>query len=262
MCAHFSSGKPYSWFCIVIIALFVVLTFPAVSSQDVAVGGGDNGTSCANLTEENCCNDTDAFQCSLCQNGDTKTCKESCDQNEKDTCAAPPTLEPMTCGNLTADTCCNSTDALNCSLCQAQGADGICKAECSDGETDTCAAPPTLEPMTCGNLTADTCCNSTDALNCSLCQAPGADGICKADCAAGETDTCIVEPTTVTTPTTTNGSTTTPTTTTAGGGGSSGQSFDGASFVGGIILSLGIVAIVFFGLKFYKARKDQNYHTL
>ena len=62
---------------------------------------------------------------------------------------------------------------------------------------------------------------------------------------------------------TTTGTTSTTTgTTTPGKSGGSGQSFDGASFVGGIILSLGIVAIIFFGLKFYKARKDQNYHTL
>ncbi|XP_059153912.1 sialomucin core protein 24-like [Physella acuta] len=43
---------------------------------------------------------------------------------------------------------------------------------------------------------------------------------------------------------------------------SGGQHFDGASFIGGIVLCAGLVAIIFFGLKFYNARKDQNYHTL
>ncbi|KAL3881486.1 hypothetical protein ACJMK2_027921 [Sinanodonta woodiana] len=40
------------------------------------------------------------------------------------------------------------------------------------------------------------------------------------------------------------------------------QHFDAASFVGGIVLCLGIVAIIFFGCKFYKARTERNYHTL
>ena len=47
-----------------------------------------------------------------------------------------------------------------------------------------------------------------------------------------------------------------------GGGDSDGQKFDGASFIGGIILCGGLVALIFFGLKFYKGRKEQNYHTL
>ena len=41
-----------------------------------------------------------------------------------------------------------------------------------------------------------------------------------------------------------------------------GQHFDGASFIGGIVLCAGLVAIVFFGMKFYKAKADRNYHTL
>lgn len=41
-----------------------------------------------------------------------------------------------------------------------------------------------------------------------------------------------------------------------------GQHFDGASFIGGIVLTAGLVAIVFFGMKFYKAKTERNYHTL
>ncbi|RUS83949.1 hypothetical protein EGW08_008304 [Elysia chlorotica] len=185
-----------------------------------------------------------------------------------------PAARSQECSDLTADNCCNITDGLNCSFCKDADANMTCKTTCEDGETDTCIAPPAPIAMTCANLTADTCCNSTQGLNCSLCQKPGgtaAEDSCQDVCESGETDQCRVEPTTTpSTPTTPNGTSptstpspaTTPSSTTPGSSGGSGQSFDGASFVGGIILSLGIVAIVFFGLKFYKSRKDQNYHTL
>jgi len=39
-------------------------------------------------------------------------------------------------------------------------------------------------------------------------------------------------------------------------------SFDMPSFIGGIILCAGVVAIAFFGCKFYKNRSERNYHTL
>ncbi|XP_014677211.1 PREDICTED: porimin-like isoform X1 [Priapulus caudatus] len=41
-----------------------------------------------------------------------------------------------------------------------------------------------------------------------------------------------------------------------------GQNFDVASFVGGIVLALGFLAIAFFGYKFYKSRTERNYQTL
>ncbi|XP_076253480.1 uncharacterized protein LOC143191920 [Rhynchophorus ferrugineus] len=40
------------------------------------------------------------------------------------------------------------------------------------------------------------------------------------------------------------------------------RKFDGPSFIGGMILSLGMMAIAFVALKFYKSRSEQNYHTL
>ena len=68
-------------------------------------------------------------------------------------------------------------------------------------------------------------------------------------------------------PTTASPTTASPNPTTAapsegGKGDCSGQHFDGASFVGGIILCAGIIALIFFGLKFYKSRTERNYHTL
>lgn len=42
----------------------------------------------------------------------------------------------------------------------------------------------------------------------------------------------------------------------------SGRHFDPPSFIGGTVLSLGLLAIVYVGFKFYKARTERNYHTL
>jgi len=38
--------------------------------------------------------------------------------------------------------------------------------------------------------------------------------------------------------------------------------FDAPSFIGGIVLCGGIVAISIFALKFYQSRKENDYHTL
>jgi len=38
--------------------------------------------------------------------------------------------------------------------------------------------------------------------------------------------------------------------------------FDGSSFIGGIVLTLGLLAIGLVAYKFYKARNERNYHTL
>lgn len=40
------------------------------------------------------------------------------------------------------------------------------------------------------------------------------------------------------------------------------RGFDGPSFIGGIILTLGLLAIGFMGLKYYKNQTERNYHTL
>lgn len=40
------------------------------------------------------------------------------------------------------------------------------------------------------------------------------------------------------------------------------RAFDGPSFIGGIILTLGLLAIGFMGFKYYKNQTERNYHTL
>ncbi|XP_047429045.1 sialomucin core protein 24 isoform X2 [Mugil cephalus] len=64
---------------------------------------------------------------------------------------------------------------------------------------------------------------------------------------------------TSTTPTTTSGGTSVPGTPTATPHKNS--TFDAASFIGGIVLVLGLQAVIFFLYKFCKS-KDRNYHTL
>ncbi|PRD30364.1 UNVERIFIED_CONTAM: Sialomucin core protein 24 [Trichonephila clavipes] len=41
-----------------------------------------------------------------------------------------------------------------------------------------------------------------------------------------------------------------------------GRHFDAPSFIGGIVLALGLLAIIYVSFKFYKARTERNYHTL
>lgn len=41
-----------------------------------------------------------------------------------------------------------------------------------------------------------------------------------------------------------------------------GRHFDPPSFIGGIVLALGLLAIIYVSFKFYKARTERNYHTL
>ncbi|XP_044756794.1 extensin-like [Coccinella septempunctata] len=72
------------------------------------------------------------------------------------------------------------------------------------------------------------------------------------------------KPTTPTTPTTKKpipSSTTAPVTTTTVSPPSN-RGFDGPSFIGGIVLASGLMAIGFVALKFYRARTELNYHTL
>ncbi|PZC75650.1 hypothetical protein B5X24_HaOG205893 [Helicoverpa armigera] len=40
------------------------------------------------------------------------------------------------------------------------------------------------------------------------------------------------------------------------------RAFDGPSFIGGMILTLGLLAIGFMGFKYYKNQTERNYHTL
>ncbi|XP_073483156.1 sialomucin core protein 24 [Aquarana catesbeiana] len=130
---------------------------------------------------------------------------------------------------------------------------------------------------TCNNGTAE-CKNETLLVNCTInpCEGPTATPT-TVKTAVPTTNTTVVP----TSPTTANASTSThaptenttlvPASTTSKisttttivptSSPSKKNTFDAASFIGGIVLVLGIQAVVFFLYKFCKA-KDRNYHTL
>ncbi|KAK5650252.1 hypothetical protein RI129_001281 [Pyrocoelia pectoralis] len=80
--------------------------------------------------------------------------------------------------------------------------------------------------------------------------------------------THTTEPTLPPSPQTTKGSTGIPSVTTSDpmttttGVPHHNRQFDGPSFIGGIVLATGLMAIGFVAFKFYKARTERNYHTL
>ncbi|KAG4068500.1 hypothetical protein HA402_004841 [Bradysia odoriphaga] len=75
------------------------------------------------------------------------------------------------------------------------------------------------------------------------------------------TTTPVPTPTTPPTPTTST-STTTPAPPTPKPEPIPCRRFDGPSFIGGIVLTVGLIAISFVVWKFYKSRTERNYHTL
>lgn len=75
------------------------------------------------------------------------------------------------------------------------------------------------------------------------------------------TTTTYVNTTTVSTASTSTGTNTTTTTVSPTVNPHKRSSFDAASFIGGIVLVLGLQAVIFFLYKFCKS-KDRNYHTL
>ncbi|XP_063299596.1 sialomucin core protein 24 [Pelobates fuscus] len=154
-----------------------------------------------------------------------------------------------------------------------------------------------LSAESCENFkSCDLCLNNTDSLNCSWVNCTAGVPQCVN---SSNSENCTVllcqESTTVVSPTTANGTVTSPvpthsttnatTNTTASSTTvpvkptanstttaspvtsispttpSKRGTFDAASFIGGIVLVLGIQAVIFFLYKFCKA-KDRNYHTL
>ncbi|XP_035207720.1 sialomucin core protein 24-like, partial [Stegodyphus dumicola] len=132
--------------------------------------------------------------------------------------------------------------------------------------------------VTCSNLTCEACFNISNHVFCpestegACCSEDSGEGI---TCLKKEDDcnstTTSPEPTTSPKPTTeipvtTNSPTTgtytsvpSPFKTTVA---PSGRHFDAPSFIGGIVLALGLLAIIYVSFKFYKARTERNYHTL
>ncbi|XP_042902844.1 sialomucin core protein 24 [Parasteatoda tepidariorum] len=147
---------------------------------------------------------------------------------------------------------------------------GLCSISIVAGET------------TCSNETCNDCVDNKAAVYClsnKCCYAKNKTEDCKAEDIIYNSSNCSLAPTNVTSvsPTTTTKiiTTTTVASTTSVTSSSSvptvptrttvippGRHFDAPSFIGGIVLALGLLAIIYISFKFYKARTERNYHTL
>ncbi|XP_060705259.1 sialomucin core protein 24 isoform X2 [Hemiscyllium ocellatum] len=113
------------------------------------------------------------------------------------------------------------------------------------------------------------CVNSSEAsINCTKldsCEAPTAGPTTNSSARTSNTSTSV--PVTHSSPLTPNATSLAPTTGTSNATTlvppppSKKSTFDAASFIGGIVLVLGLQAVIFFAVKFCKT-KDRNYHTL
>ncbi|XP_072264847.1 sialomucin core protein 24 isoform X3 [Pyxicephalus adspersus] len=155
----------------------------------------------------------------------------------------PAMLVLIALGMTAAADACNATSCADCIqlkclwvICSNDSA--VCRNETGDcTKVDSCGAAPT------GNTTTIT----TPAITGNMTTTP-----------AGNTTAT----TPLTTPASTGNATTSASTTAVPTASPSKKNtFDAASFIGGIVLVLGIQAVVFFLYKFCKA-KDRNYHTL
>jgi len=113
--------------------------------------------------------------------------------------------------------------------------------------TTTTTASTTTSPTTTTSSTTTTPATTTTATTTTL-----------------TPDTTTTAQTTTTVETTTTATTTTPSpsTTTAKPQPQPCRRFDGPSFIGGIVLAVGLAGIGYVIWKFYKSRTERNYHTL
>ncbi|OWF53174.1 sialomucin core protein 24-like [Mizuhopecten yessoensis] len=277
-----------------ILSIILLLSAPIAVETADACTANTNATSCcavsscgwfeclgnsANVTV--CLNQTDTTAINT-------TCSNSTEvADRKSKCEAPID----SCSLLTDNTtCCGNATCgwYQCKVGDTLTGDGQCVSNttstltnCTAPNTpqDTCVLPgtPTPAPIdTCtSEKTNDTCCNITGNacmwINCTgteVCMASTAsketctvkDNLCGGASTPSPIITTPAPTTPAPAPTTPAPTTPAPAPTPASNTGM--QHFDGASFVGGIILAVGVIAIAFFGCKFYKARKERNYHTL
>ncbi|XP_008310903.1 sialomucin core protein 24 isoform X3 [Cynoglossus semilaevis] len=122
-------------------------------------------------------------------------------------------------------------------------------APCSElNSCDTCLKNKDCQWVNC----------STSTLNCHNATVAESENCTKADCSPGNGTSVLPTNSSVTTTAPSNGTTPMPITPSPS---QKNSTFDAASFIGGIVLVLGLQAVVFFLYKFCKS-KDRNYHTL
>lgn len=211
----------------------------APTTQPENMCSGKNQTECCQVKEcqfINCTssNNTAGEPIQGCFNNNTDLSGQCEADTEKDLCDSPVTSSTTASSTTTtpkpSDVCETYTDNTTC---------------CSHAEDQKCQ----FIKCTALDNTVHTGCHAADA---------NLSSVCKVDTKA---NTCAPGPATQSSTTTTTNTTKAPDAN-ANTGNQEAQHFDGASFIGGFVLCLGIVAIIFFGLKFYKAKTERNYQTL
>ncbi|XP_076445575.1 uncharacterized protein LOC143283277 [Babylonia areolata] len=259
----------------------------------VTCNGTDDNTvaGCFNSTEDAGCVD-EAEAVDTCGDEASATTKATTDAEETDapetvTCSDYNSNKSGCCAAANATACvfftCNNNDGdVTGTVCTAAGEEAACgdqdstagRNECTEEDATnpaTTAAPAEGETDNCSSYNTDqsACCaaGSCVFVNCTLGDGTTAETLCAN---ASSTPNCTDPSATVSENICTepgNSSTTpsdigTPTQSPSGGTDEGGQQFDAASFIGGIVLCAGILAIGFFGLKFYRSRQERNYQSM
>lgn len=235
---------------------------PVTSTAAPSTGTTQTQDVCANKTQLDCCNVKDDKNITLCQfmlcTGNTTGACFNKSKPLADICGAAPatgtdkcipttpapssttanksgsTLAPTPTTQPAQPKCEDKVDNTTC--CAFKIGTSLCQwVNCTDAKTPTAIHQGCHGP---GENLTGVCVTGTQSILCNA--APGS--------STSATSTSTPKPTGGAQPST--------------GGKPEGRHFDAASFIGGIVLCAGIIAIVFFGLKFYKARTERNYHTL
>ncbi|XP_063404365.1 sialomucin core protein 24-like [Mytilus trossulus] len=262
-----------------------------------------SGTCKSFIKKEECCNTTFTqltdclfYECknktdptksiSGCFNkSDQAVINKTCDLTEKvnQTCDATPVGPTVSCRNFTTNVteCCEHGTDLGCVFvnCTGSGATKTPFAGCYNKTEVTCAAlvdqcqittpkpvktttvkPTTPEPVfeecqtlknvkdCCGNVLYKcifvNCTGTTTKLTYTGCFSTTNQTTIQTECGTTFLDSCAAVAPTTAAP-------------------STDRHFDGASFIGGIVLCAGIILIIFFVLKWYKSRQaSSNYHQM
>ncbi|XP_053315017.1 sialomucin core protein 24 [Spea bombifrons] len=151
------------------------------------------------------------------------------------------------------DTCTNHTEGLNCSWVSCtNGSEPVCRN--SSSVQGNCSEVPCREATTfTSSTTASAPVTPTENTTMPVTASPPT--------SSTPNSTATTTTTNSTATSTTNMTSIAPSTSVSPTAPSKKGTFDAASFIGGIVLVLGIQAVIFFLYKFCKA-KDRNYHTL
>ncbi|XP_078618824.1 uncharacterized protein LOC144886209 isoform X7 [Branchiostoma floridae x Branchiostoma japonicum] len=134
----------------------------------------------------------------------------------------------------------------DCNLCQTNNCSFVnCTTSSSDAEVYNCTATGDESSACLNPVTITECSAVTDAPDTTAAPTTQANSTTKPTTPKPTTQPAKTSP----------GPSAGPTNSPQKGG------FDAASFIGGIVLCGGLIALIFFGCKFWKSRSSPNYHT-